>query len=279
MGIPATLTRAAAALALAACAAGERAAPRPVTLAATTTVEDTGLLDALVAVFRAAHPEVPLRTVVGGTGEVLALGRRGDVDVVLSHDPAAESAFVAAGYGVERRDVMHDDFVLAGPPEDPAGIRGMHDAAAALAAVARARAAFVSRADDSGTHRKELRLWREAGVAPRSAPAARGSHRWYIEAGVGMAAALRVADARRAYILTDRATYRVLRSALELDILVEGDPRLVNRYGVTRVRDAVAADGAAVFVDWLTSPDGRRVIDAFGRDRFGEPLFTPAPRP
>ncbi|HEX7118145.1 MAG TPA: substrate-binding domain-containing protein [Longimicrobiales bacterium] len=271
------LRPAVAALLLAACGAGSGAAPRPITLAATTTVEDAGLLAALVEAFRAAHPEVRLRTVTGGTGQMLALAQRGDVDVVLSHDPAAESAFVAAGHGIGRREVMHNDFVIAGPPADPARVRGMRDAAAALAAIADAGAPFVSRGDDSGTHRKERTLWSEAGVRPSTRPAAGdAAGRWYIEAGLGMGDALRLADARRAYILTDRATFRVLRDALDLTILVEGDPRLVNRYGVVRVRGAPGADGAAVFVDWLTSEAGRRVIDAFGRDRYGRPLYTPS---
>lgn len=260
---------AALAFALAACAAGDRAPAPPLTLGATTTLEDSGLLPALVAAFREAHPDVPIRTVTGGTGEMLALGRRRDVDVVLTHDPAAESAFVAEGYGIERRSAMWNDFVIAGPASDPAGVRGTRDAAAALAAIARARAGFVSRGDESGTHRKELFLWRESGLGvPNS-----GADRWYIVAGVGMGDALRLANARRAYILTDRATLRVLRPELELEILVEGDPRLVNRYAVTRIRGAAQAQAASMFAEWLTSPEGLRVVREFGRDRYGEPFF------
>lgn len=254
----------------AACGGGGGAAP-PVTLAATTTLEDSGVLGELVRAFRAAHPEIPVRTVTGGTGEVLALARRGDVDLVLSHDAAAESAFVAEGYGFERRDVMRNDFVIAGPPADPAGVRGVRDAAAALRAIAAARAPFVSRGDDSGTHRRELLLWREAGARP-----AAGAGGPYTEAGVGMGDALRLASARRAYILTDRATFLVLSAELDLEVLVEGDPRLLNRYGLVRVRGARRAADAAAVAEWLTSPAARDVIASFGGGRFGRPLFVPA---
>lgn len=261
---------------LAACGAGGGSAPPPLTLAATTTLEDSGLLAELVAAFRAAHPEVRVRTLTGGTGEVLTLGRNRDVDVVLSHDPVAESTFVAEGHGIERREVMWNDFVIAGPPSDPAGVRGLRDAAAAFAAIARARSPFVSRGDDSGTHRKERHLWREAGTDIEERSAADG---WYIVAGVGMGDALRLADARRAYVLTDRATYRVLRRELELEILVEGDARLLNPYGSIRVRDAAHTEAAATFVDWLTSPEGRRFLSEFGRDRYREPLYFTDARP
>jgi len=262
-------------LLLAACGAGDRSTSPPLTLGATTTIEDAGLLSALIAAFLEAHPDVHVRTVTGGTGEILAYGRRGDVDVVLAHDPAAESTFVAEGYGIDRRPVMWNDFVIAGPGSDPAGLRGMRDAAAAFAAIARARATFVSRGDESGTHRKELFLWREAGLGVPNAAV----DRWYLEAGVGMGDALRLASARRAYILTDRATFRVLRPELDLEILVEGDPRLVNRYAVTRIRGASQAEAANVFVEWLTSPEGLRVVREFGRDRYGEPLFFVDARP
>jgi tungstate transport system substrate-binding protein len=260
---------------LAACGAGDRPTSPPLTLGTTTTIEDSGLLSALIAAFREAHPDVHIRTVTGGTGEVLALGRRGDVAVVLTHDPAAESTFVAEGYGIDRRPVMWNDFVIAGPGSDPAGLRGMRDAAAAFAAIARFRATFVSRGDESGTHRKEFFLWREAGLSvPKG-----GVDRWYIAAGVGMGDALRLASARGAYILTDRATFRVLRPELDLEILVEGDPRLVNRYAATRIRGAPQAEVASVFVEWLTSAEGLRAIREFGRDRYGEPLYFVDARP
>lgn len=251
------------------CGAGDRTAA-PVFVALTTTIEDSGLLDTLVASFRAARPDLALRTVTGGTGEVLALGRRGDVDLVISHDPAAESAFVAEGHGVARYDVFRSEFVIAGPPADPADIAGERDPVAALRSIAALRARFVSRADDSGTHRKERALWAEAGLDP----AAAGAGGWYVEAGTGMGDALRLASARGAYILTDRPTLLMLGPGLELTILVAGDARLVNPYGAVPVRDARHAAGAAAFVAWLRSERGRAVIEAYGRDRFGRPLFS-----
>src|SRR5690606_18603595 len=228
----------------------------------------SGLVAELRRAFERAHPGRRVRALTGGTGQVLELGRRGDVDVILSHDPAAESAFVAAGSGAERRPLMYNDFLIAGPPADPAGIHGLADAAAALRRIAAARAPFISRADDSGTHRKERQLWAAAGLEPgRDEP-------WYSEAGLGMGDALRVASERRAYILTDRATYLVMAQGLELELLVEGDPRLANVYGIILVsgRDTPAA---RAFVAWITSDEGRAVIASFGGARFGRPLFLP----
>src|SRR5690606_10422062 len=182
-----------------ACLAGCGAAPggRPdVMLAATTTLEDSGLLAVLLDAFERAHEGMRVRALTGGTGQVLELGRRGDVDVILSHDAAAESAFVAAGAGAERRPLMYNDFLIVGPAVDPAGVRGLGDAEEALRRIAAARAPFISRGDDSGTHRKERQLWALAGLAPGAGEA------WYSEAGLGMGDALRVASERRAYILT-----------------------------------------------------------------------------
>lgn len=241
---------------------------RTVVLAATTTIEDSGLLGDLVRAFERANPQFRLRPVVAGTGEVLEMGRRKDVDVILSHDPAAESAFVAHGNGVDRREVMYNDFLIAGPPSDPAGIRGVRDAAEAFRRIARAGAPFISRGDDSGTNRKELKVWSKAGITPEGA--------WYVVAGLGMAEALRVADQRNAYILTDRGTFTTLRSTLRLVPLSEGDPMLLNRYGVTRVAGARDTAGAAAFARWITSPAGQRTIARFGRDHFGTSLFFPA---
>lgn len=253
------------------CLAGCGAAsggPPDVTLAATTTIEDSGLLAELLHAFEREHPGLRVRALTGGTGQVLELGRRGDVDVILSHDPAAESAFVAAGSGAERRPLMYNDFLIAGPPADPAGIHGLADAAAALRRIAAARAPFISRADDSGTHRKERQLWAAAGLEPgRDEP-------WYSEAGLGMGDALRVASERRAYILTDRATYLVMAQGLELVPLVEGDPRLANIYGAIRVRGR-DAPAVRAFVAWITSEGGHAVIGSFGREQFGQPLFLP----
>lgn len=261
------------ALAAGGCGPSADPPPRPVTLAATTTLEDSGLLDVLLDAFRAEHPEIAVRALTGGTGEMLELARRGDVDLVLSHDPEAEEDFVRAGHGLERRDVMENDFVVVGPADDPAGVRGLRDAPAALRTIAERGAPFVSRGDDSGTHRAERRLWALAGLEPSAGN--RGRDPWYTEAGIGMADALRLADERNAYTLSDRATFTVLRDGLELDLLIEGDPRLLNRYGVVRVSDSPNPDGARTFVGWLTSVPGQRVIAMFGQDRFGQPLFVP----
>ncbi|MGD8869761.1 MAG: extracellular solute-binding protein, partial [Gemmatimonadales bacterium] len=227
-----------------------------------------GLLDALLPRFEARHPGYRLRYVAAGSGELLALGARGDVDALLSHSPAAEERFMAAGYGVSRHPVMQNDFIIVGPAADPAGVRGMPDAAAALVRVARAGESFLSRGDDSGTHRKELQLWAEAGMRP-GGPG-------YREVGDGMAAVLRAASDLGAYALCDRATYMNLRGTLDLEILVEGDPRLLNVYHVIVVAATREPEAAEAFARWLTSADGQSAIAAYGRDRFASSLFYPA---
>ena len=209
-----------------------------------------------------------MSAVSGGTGEVLEIARRGDADLIITHDPAAESVFVASGAGKYRRELMFNDFVIAGPANDPAQLRGMADAAAALARLAERKITFVSRGDDSGTHRKERSLWKAAGITP--------SGDWYLEAGAGMGDALRLASARNAYILTDRGTFLRFQPHLSLAILAEGDPRLLNRYGLTRVTDAVGGAAADSFAVWLLSAAGRELIRQFGVKEFGRPLFEPA---
>ncbi len=250
-------------------AAGERS----ITVASTTSTQNSGLFDYLLPRFTAATG-IGVRVVAVGTGAALRLGRRGDVDVVLVHARAAEDAFVAAGYGIERRDVMYNDFVLLGPAADPAGVAGMADVAAALRRIAEAEARFVSRGDDSGTHKAELRLWRAAGLDPQA-----GSGRWYLETGSGMGATLNVAAARDAYTLTDRGTWLSFRNRGRLEVLVEGDPRLRNPYGVILVNPArhpsVKADDGRAFIAWLTSPAGRAAIASFRLE--GQQAFFPAP--
>lgn len=241
---------------------------RPLTLGIPTTIQDSGLLDTLLPLFEAQPPGYRLRYVAAGSGELLALGARGDLDVLLSHSPAAEERFMEAGYGVSRRRVMENDFIIVGPAADPAGIRGMSDAARASARLAQTGESFVSRGDDSGTHRKELQLWAAVGRAP-GGPG-------YREAGEGMAAVLRAASDLGAYALCDRATYLNLRETLELDVLVEGDPRLYNVYHVIVVAAAREAGAAEAFVRWITSDAGQAAIAAYGRQRFGSPLFNPA---
>jgi tungstate transport system substrate-binding protein len=238
------------------------------TLGIPTTVEDSGLLDALLPVFESSHPEYRVRFVAGGSGELLALAARGDLDALLSHSPRAEERFLESGRGLSRRRVMENVFVLVGPESDPAGVRGLADAAVALARIAEAEAPFLSRGDDSGTHRKELELWAEAGLSPGGSG--------YREAGEGMAAVLRAASDLGSYALCDRATYMNLRETLDLEVIAEGDPRLLNVYHVIVVSGAREIEAAEAFANWLTSEDGRREIAAYGVERFGTSLFLPA---
>lgn len=255
-------------LLLASCGAPDGAARPEVILAATHTLEDSGLLDSLAAAFRAEHAEPRLRVVVSGTGEALEHARRGAVDVVLSHAPEAEADALRAGIVLDRRALMHNAFIIVGPPADPAGVRGMSDAAAALARIADRGARLVSRDDGSGTNLRELALWRDAGRARPTGDA-------YVRAGVGMADALRIADERAAYTLTDTATWAALRDGLELVPLVGGDPRLRNTYAVMRVAAAPDSAAARLLAGWLTGPSARAVIARFGA-RDGRGLFLPA---
>lgn len=242
---------------------------------ATHTVEDSGLLDTLLAAYHAADPGEDVQVVVAGSGEILQYGRRRDLDVLLTHAPADEQAFMAEGHGEDRRPVMWNEFILLAPPADPAGITGTNDVITAFRKLAEAGAGFVSRGDLSGTHQRELELWDSAGVRP--------SADVYMEAGAGMAAALRVASARRAYVLSDLATYSVLRAELDLDVASRGDPRLVNRYSVIRVAGARNPDAARRFVDWLTGAEAQALIGGFGTvegdvQRFHPDTPDPSPR-
>jgi len=246
--------------------------PTTIVIASTTSTENTGLLDDLLPRF-AAKTGIQARVVAVGTGQALRLAERGDADVLLVHDRVSEEAFVAAGFGVARHEVMYNDFVIVGPRPDPAGVRGMTDVAAALRRIADAGAAFVSRGDDSGTHKAELRLWQSAGVDP-----APHSGDWYRETGSGQGASLNVASGMNAYMLTDRGTWLAFRNRGELELLVEGDPRLRNVYGVILVNPErhphVKAAAGQAFVDWMVSPEGQRAIGAFRVN--GEPLFFPS---
>ena len=243
-----------------------------ITLASTTSTENSGLLAHLLPKFT-SRTGIAVRVIAVGTGAALRLGERGDVDVVLVHARAAEDRFIAAGFGIVRRDVMYNDFVIVGPSADPAGIMGGRDVVAALRRIARARATFVSRGDDSGTHKAEMRYWRQTGIDPRP-----GSGRWYLEAGAGMGATLNIAAGRDAYVLADRATWLSFRNRGRLAIVVEGDPRLHNPYGVMLVNPArhphMRRDDGIAFIGWLTGPEGRRAIASF---RIGSrQVFFPA---
>jgi tungstate transport system substrate-binding protein len=257
VGIPRTFS---AALLVLASAAFAQEGPF-LTLASTTSTNDSGLFTAILPRFE-AETGIEVRVVAVGTGQALELGRRGDADALLVHDRASEDAFLAEGFALFRRDVMYNDFVLVGPAADPAGVGGGSDAARAFARIAGREAAFVSRGDDSGTHKAELRLWQAAGVDPRLA-----SGRWYREVGGGMGATLNVANELPGYTLADRATWLAYQRRESLRVVVEGDPVLRNPYGVLVVDPArhphTKVELATRFADWLTGPAGRGVIEGF----------------
>lgn len=244
---------------------------RAITLASTTSTEQSGLFGHILPIFT-RDSGITVRVVALGTGQALDVGRRGDADVVFVHDRAAEERFVAEGFGGPRRHVMYNDFVLVGPAADPARIAGTADTAAALRRIGEARAPFVSRGDRSGTHAAELRLWRQAGTDP-----AAGRGQWYREIGQGMGPALNTAAAQNAYLLADRGTWLSFRNRQDLGILVEGDARLFNQYGVMLVNPqrhphVKAADGQR-FIDWIVSPAGQAAIASYRIN--GDQLFFP----
>jgi tungstate transport system substrate-binding protein len=254
---------------LAACA---RAAPanKDLILATTTSTQDSGLLDELVPVFQ-EDTGYEVKTVAVGTGEALEMGRQGNADVLLVHAPASEKELMAEGFGSERLLVMHNDFIIVGPPADPAAIKGTPTAVEAFQKIAAAEAPFISRGDDSGTHKMELAIWKKAGITPEGD--------WYQESGQGMGATLKIASEKNAYTLTDRATYLANKDTLALDILVEGDAGLLNVYHVIVVNPEkypkVNADGAKAFATFLTSKATQALIGEFGMEKFGQPLFFP----
>ena len=249
---------------------------RFITVASTTSTEQSGLFRHILPIFT-GETGITVRVVALGTGQALDVGRRGDADVVFVHDRVAEERFVAEGFGGPRRHVMFNDFVVVGPAADPARVNGLRDTNDALRRIAEARAGFVSRGDRSGTHAAELRLWQLAGVDP-----ATGRGQWYREVGQGMGPALNTAAAQNAYILTDRGTWLSFRNRQDLRIVVEGDARLFNQYGVMLVNpqrhpSVKAADGQR-FIDWILSPAGQLAIASYQIN--GEQLFFPnAARP
>ena len=247
------------------------AAADAVTMASTTSTRDSGLLDAILPGFT-AETGIAVRVVAVGTGRAIDLARRGDADVLFVHDRASEEAFVREGFGLARHPVMYNDFVLIGPKADPAATRGLRDVGLALSRIAETRAVFLSRGDDSGTHKAELRLWRSAGRDPEGF---RGG--WYRETGAGMGATLNTAAQMPGYALTDRGTWLSFRNRADLDLLVEGDPRLRNEYGIIAMdperHPHVNAAGAQALIAWILSRPGREAIAAFRVH--GEPLFFP----
>jgi tungstate transport system substrate-binding protein len=267
----------AAALATCALLAGSRAGAandaREVILATTTSTQDSGLLDVLVPLFE-KETGYRVKTISVGSGQALALGRKGEADVLLVHSPADEQKLVAEGHGVDRRLVMHNDFVIVGPPGDPAGIKGSRASKDALTRIVQAGALFVSRGDGSGTHSKERGLWKAAGIDPEGRSG-------YQQTGLGMGDTLNVASEKRGYTLADRGTFLARNAArpLALEILVEGEPLLLNVYHVIEVSSArwpkVNAAGAKAFADFMVSARTQALIARFGVDQVGSPLFIP----
>ncbi len=262
------------ALLLAAPFDGAHAADRYITVASTTSTENSGLFRHMLPLFE-KRTGIRVRVVAQGTGQALDTGKRGDADVVFVHDKAKEMALVKEGTFVGRRDVMYNDFVLVGPMSDPARVAGGRDVVAALKAVASAQAAFASRGDRSGTHAAELRLWQAAGVDP-----ARGKGSWYRETGSGMGPTLNTASGMNAYALADRGTWLSFKNRGNLAILVEGDQRLFNQYGIMLVNPAkhahVKKDMGQAFIDWVVSPEGQKAIAEYRIG--GEQLFFPNAR-
>ena len=240
-------------------------------LATTTSTQDTGLLDVLIPMFE-GQSGYRVKTIAVGSGQALAIGERGEADVLLTHAPEAEEAFMAAGHGANRRLVMHNDFIIVGPAADPAGIRGLAAAAEAFRRIAERGSRFLSRGDDSGTHKKELELWEEVDIDPSG----RG---WYLETGIGMGQTLFIAFDKQGYTLSDRATYLAFRPRIDLAVLVEGDPDLRNVYHVIQVNPqkhaSVNVKGAQAFVEFMVSSQVQKIIGEFGVREYGQPLFIP----
>lgn len=243
-------------------------------LATTTSTENSGLLEVLVPLYEKATGD-SVKVIAVGSGAAMQMGERGDADVLLVHSPAAEQAFMSAGNGESRKRVMYNDFIIVGTADDRAAIKGGRDAAAAMAAIERAEASFVSRGDDSGTHAREKELW---AAAQLEVPAGQS---WYAETGQGMEATLTITGERGGYTLTDRATWLAAGDRERLPLLVEGDPRLFNVYHVIVVSPekhaSIHIDAARRFSDFLLAPETQQAIEAFGKDEFGISLFIPYP--
>ena len=239
-------------------------------LSTTTSTQDSGLLDLLLPLCE-AKTGIRVKTIAVGSGEALAMGRRGDADVLLVHSKAAEDEFMAQGFGSLRLEVMHNDFILVGPASDPAGVKGL-PTLDAMKKIAEKGALFVSRDDRSGTHARELDLWKKAATAFAGKP-------WYVATGQGMGETARVASEKRAYTVADRGTYLALRKTLSLEILVEGGKELWNSYRVIVVNPEkhpkTREKEAKLFAEWIVAPDTQKLIGEFGRDKYGQPLFVP----
>ena len=261
------------ALILAANVMSAQAAPKQknIILATTTSTQDTGLLDVLIPIFE-KQTGYFVKTIAVGSGQAMAMGQKGEADVLLVHSPDAEKTFIAEGLGVNRRLVMHNDFVIVGPSADQAKIKNTKSAAEALKLIASAEALFISRGDNSGTNAQEKKLWKAAAINPEG-------QKWYQQTGLGMGQTLNVTAEKKGYTLTDRGTYLAMKKNLNMDILVEGDAALLNIYHVMEVNIAkwpkVNAAGAKAFADFMLSKKTQSIIKSFGVDKYGSPLFFP----
>jgi tungstate transport system substrate-binding protein len=248
-----------------------QAQEKTIILSTTTSTQDSGLLDVLIPMFE-KQTGYFVKTIAVGSGQAMAMGQKGEADVLLVHSPAAEKKFVAEGYGINRRIIMHNDFVIVGPPGDSAKIKGVKSASEAFKKIGSAGALFLSRSDKSGTHVKEMDIWKAAGIKPEG-------EKWYQQTGLGMGQTLNVTAEKKGYTLADRGTYLALKKNLGLDILVEGDAILLNVYHVIEVNPAkwpkVNAPGGKAFADFMVSNETQGIIKTFGVDKFGSPLFFP----
>lgn len=244
---------------------------KTVILATTTSTQDSGLLDVLIPMFE-KKTSYFVKTISVGSGQAMAMGQKGEADVLLVHSPAAEQKLVADGFGINRRLVMHNDFIIVGPPSDPAKIKGIKSTKEAFKKIAAANQLFLSRGDNSGTHAKEKDVWKAAGINQEK-------EKWYQQTGLGMGQTLNVAAEKKGYSQTDRATYLALKKNLGLEILNEGDSILLNIYHVIEINPAkwpkINIPGGKAFADFMVAQDTQDVIKAFGVDKFGAPLFFP----
>lgn len=248
-----------------------QAQEKTVILATTTSTQDSGLLDVLLPIFE-KNTGYFVKTIAVGSGQAMAMGQKGEADVLLVHSPAAEKKFIADGFGINRKLIMHNDFVIVGPSEDPAKIKGMKSAQESFKKIASAKTLFLSRGDNSGTHAKEKDIWKAAGINPEV-------EKWYQQTGLGMGQTLNVAAEKKGYTLADRGTYLALKKNLGLNILVEGDAILLNIYHVIEVNPTkwpkVNAAGAKAFSDFMVAKETQDIIKTYGVEKFGSPLFFP----
>jgi tungstate transport system substrate-binding protein len=248
-----------------------QARPKTIILATTTSTQDSGLLDVLLPIFE-KKTSYFVKTIAVGSGQAMAMGQKGEADVLLVHSPAAEKKFVAEGFGINRRLIMHNDYIIVGPPGDPAKIKGLKPTSEAFKKIASGKTLFLSRGDNSGTHSKEREVWKATAINPEG-------EKWYQQTGLGMGQTLGVTAEKKGYTLADRGTYLALKKNLGLDILVEGDAILLNIYHVIEVNPVkwpkANAAGAKAFADFMVSKETQEIIKTFGVDKFGSPLFFP----